>query len=104
MSTTGGATAEGPVSHYLGGLAAVLGHFDEADSFFAQAAAMNDRMGAKFFAARTDLLWGKMLVERQAPGDIGKARELLTRAHTAAAAHGYGTVERRAAAALQGLH
>ena len=103
LSTTGGATAEGPVSHYLGGLAAVLGHFDEADNYFAQAAAMNDRMGAKFFAARTDLLWGKMLVERQAPGDTGKARKLLTRAHTAAAAHGYGTVERRAAVALRAL-
>jgi hypothetical protein len=42
-----------------------------------------------------------MLAERKAPGDTEKARVLLTKAHSAAAAHGYGTVERRAAAALQ---
>jgi hypothetical protein len=36
-------------------------------------------------------------------GDTGKARDLLTRAHATAAAHRYATVERRAAAALQGL-
>jgi hypothetical protein len=99
-----GASALGPVSHYLGGLATVLGHYDEADAYFAQSAAMSDRMAATFFAARTELLWGRMLAERGAPGDTDKARDLLTRAHATAAAHGYGTVERRAAAALQSLH
>ena len=64
---------------------------------------MSDRMGAKFFAARTDLLWGRMLAERKAQGDTEKARDLLTKAHTAAVVHGYGTVERRAAAASAGL-
>ena len=98
-----GVAVGAPVSHHLGGLATVLGHYDEADAYFRRAAAMNDRMGAKFFAARTSLLWGRMLVERQAPGDIRKARELLTRAHTTAAANGYGVVERRAAAALERL-
>jgi hypothetical protein len=96
-----GASALGPVSHYLGGLAAVLGRYDEADTYFAQSASLGDRMGATFFAARTDLLWGRMLAERKAPGDTDKARDLLTQAHSAAVAHGYGTVERRAAAALR---
>ena len=96
-----GVSVEGPVSHYLGALAAVLGRYDEADSYFTEAAAMNERMGAKYFAARTDLQWGKMLAERQTPGDAKKARELLTKAQTAAAANGYWTVERRAMAALQ---
>ena len=96
-----GASALGPVSHYLGGLAAVLGRYDEADTYFAQSASLGDRMGAKFFTARTDLLWGRMLAERKAPGDTDKARDLLTQAHSAAVAHGYGTVERRAAAALR---
>jgi len=98
-----GASAEGPVSHYLGGLATVLGRHDEADTYFARSAAMNDRIGARFFAARTDLQWGTSLAERQRPGDPAGARDLLTRAHTAGRAHGYGTVERRAAAALRGL-
>jgi tetratricopeptide (TPR) repeat protein len=102
MATTG-TTAEGPVSHYLGGLATVLGRYDDADAYFARSAAFSDRIGAKFFAARTDILWGRMLAERRAPGDTQKARELLSKAHTSAAAHGYANVEQRAAAALQQL-
>ena len=98
-----GLTVEGPVSHYLGGLATVLGRYDEADTYFAHAAAFNDRADAKFFAARTNLSWGTMLAERNAPGDTERARDLLTKAHTAAAAHGYANVERRAAEALQHL-
>ena len=96
------ASAEGPVSHYLGGLAAVLGRYDEAEVYFAQSAAFSERVGAKFFAARTNLTWGRMLIERQAPGDAERAQDLLAAAHTAATANGYGNVERRAAAALQG--
>lgn len=42
-----------------------------------------------------------MLAERHASGDIEKARDLLTKAHAVAVANGYGTVERRATAALQ---
>jgi len=100
-STAGGASTQGPVSHFLGGLATVLGRYADADLYFAQAAASSDRAGAKFFAARTNLMWGKMLAERQAPGDTDNARELLNKAHSAAKAHGYGNLERRAAAALE---
>jgi class 3 adenylate cyclase/tetratricopeptide (TPR) repeat protein len=96
-----GSTASGPVSHYLGGLATVLGRYDEADAHFAQSAAMSERMGAKFFAARTDLLWGKMLTERKASGDIEMARDHLTKAYTVAAANGYANVERRATETLR---
>jgi hypothetical protein len=64
---------------------------------------MSARMNAKFFGAMTDLLWGSMLVERRADGDTEKARDLLTKAQVAAAAHGYGSVERRAVAALRRL-
>jgi class 3 adenylate cyclase/tetratricopeptide (TPR) repeat protein len=99
-SATGGPTVEGPVSHTLGGLATLLGRYDEADAYFAHSAASSERAQAKFFAARTHLLWGRMLAERAHPGDTEKARELLTMAHTAAVANGYGAVERRAAAAL----
>jgi hypothetical protein len=37
------------------------------------------------------------------PGDAETARDLLTKSHATAAEHGYGNVERRAAAALQDL-
>jgi class 3 adenylate cyclase len=100
-STTSGPTVEGPVSLFVGGLATVLGRYDEADSYFAQSAASSERAKAKFFAARTELLWGRMLAERGGPGDIQKARGLLTKAHSSAATNGYGTIVRRAAAALQ---
>jgi len=103
FSTAGGASAQGPVSSYLGGLATVLGRYDEADACFAQSAAMSARIGTKYYAALTDLRWGKMLAERKAPGDTEKARELLTRACTVAAANTYGTIERRATEALSHL-
>jgi len=98
-----GATCEGPVSHYLGGLAAVQGRYDEAESYFVQSATLCERMGAKFFGARTDLLWGRMRAERGDPGDMENARRLLDRAHSVADAQGYLTVQRRAAAAIHTL-
>jgi tetratricopeptide (TPR) repeat protein len=98
-----GITAQGPVSHYLGGLASVLGRYDEANVYFGKASVTNSRTRARFFSAQTDLLWGKMLAERKAPGDAGKARDLLTNAHAVAATSGYGNVERQAADALKRL-
>jgi class 3 adenylate cyclase/tetratricopeptide (TPR) repeat protein len=102
LPATGG-SALGPVSHYLGGLATVLGRYDQADAYFAQASEFSDRIGAKFFAARTDLLWGRMLTERRRPGDWERAQVLLSQARGAAATYGYRNVERRAAAALEQL-
>ncbi len=100
---SGSVTASGLVSHSLGGLATVLGRYDEADAYFTRSSATSARMKAKFYGAITDLFWGNMLAEREAEGDTDKARDLLTKAHTAAVAHGYGNVERRSAAAIQDL-
>jgi tetratricopeptide (TPR) repeat protein len=93
----------GPVGTYLGGLAGLLGRYDEADSYFARAAEMSERLGARFFAARTDLWWGEMLTERAAPGDAERARDLLEKAESVAKARGYAGVEQRATRALQDL-
>jgi class 3 adenylate cyclase len=93
----------GPISRTLGGLATVLHRFSEAESYFSHSAAISDRVGAKFFAARSDLSWGKMLLERRDSGDPERARELLTRAQAAGTTHGYGTIARRAASALAEL-
>ena len=102
-STEGSAAIEGPVAHYLGGLATVLGRYDDADAYFTQAAASCERADAKFFAARTNLSWGTDARRARRSGDAERARELLTEAQTAAEAYGYANVERRAAAALQHL-
>ena len=96
-------TAEGPVAHFLGGLAGVLGRYEAADEYFTRAAALSARVDAKFFAARTGLAWARLLIARGASGDAVKARVLLTNALGTATAHGYATVERHAAAALQQL-
>lgn len=97
------AWGSGPVSHYLGALAAVLGRLDQADAYFARAAALSLRMSANFDAARTNLSWGKMLAERSGPGDLVRARGLLTTSHSTAVARGYRGVERRAIEALEHL-
>jgi ATP/maltotriose-dependent transcriptional regulator MalT len=91
-----GASVLAPVSMYLGGLATVLGRYDAADEYLTQSAGMSARLGAKFFAARTDLLRGRMLVARGARADAAQARELLTRARDAAVRHKYGNVQRLA--------
>jgi tetratricopeptide (TPR) repeat protein len=103
VGTVGRLLVDEPVSHVLGGLATVLGRYDEADAYYAHAAAFNDRAAAKFLAANNNLFWAAMLTERDAPGDNERARELLTRAQTAAAANGYAGIERRATEALEHL-
>jgi hypothetical protein len=98
---TSGITTTGPVSLYLGGLAAVLCRYDDADAYFTEASVTSHRPNAKFYEARTDVWWGRMLAKRQAPADTDKARDLLTKGRTIAVANGYGHVERQAVEALQ---
>jgi DNA-binding SARP family transcriptional activator len=98
-----GVTAEGPVCYFLGGLCSLLEHYDDAETYFAASAAFSERHHAKFFAARTNLLWGQMLVARGTPGDAEKARSLLGQARSSAADHGFGLVQRRAEADLRCL-
>jgi class 3 adenylate cyclase len=103
FSSAGGVTAEGPVSLVLGGLATVLERYDDAERDFIYASAFNDRVGARFFAARTALLWGQMLAARGGPTDYERASELVSRAQSDAATHGYRGIERRATAILESL-
>jgi hypothetical protein len=94
-------STDGPVCLYLGGLCALLGRYAEADAYFAQSADFCIRAGASSFAAQTDLWWGRLLAERNSPGDGERARELVSRAHASALARGYGGIERDAAEALR---
>ena len=90
----------GPVNHYLGVLDATLGRHPEAESHFEAAAAMDERMGAPTWLARTHLEWARMLLARRGAGDAERARELLGQALATARELGLGAVERRAVALL----
>ena len=67
-----------------------------------RATAVSERAGAAYYAARTALSWGRMLLERGRPDETGRAAELLGRARTLAEQHGYANVARRARLALGG--
>lgn len=92
-----------PVATYLGGLATVVDRFEEAESYFVQAAELNTRGEMRYAEAYTHMLWGRMLRTRDEPGDADRADELLERARESAAARGYAMVEGRAIAELSKL-
>jgi tetratricopeptide (TPR) repeat protein len=79
-----GATADyistGAVSRYLGLLSSVLRRLDEADRHFDDALKMNDRMGARPWAAQTLFDHARMLLARDLPGDGERGSGLLARA------------------------
>jgi len=90
----------GPVSHYLGGLAALLDRVEEADHFLAASAQWCRRVEAPFFAARTDLVWGRLWADHPGPGSATRARDLLDRAIHTSRKHGCAGLVGQADAAL----
>jgi class 3 adenylate cyclase len=91
----------GCVDHYVALLAAGLDRLDDADTRFAQAAGVHERLGAPALLARTRLEWAQMLLKRAREDDGGRAHQLLGQALGTARELGLGTIERRAAALLQ---
>src|SRR5262249_44485302 len=79
---------QGPVSHYLGILAATLGGYDEAAQRFEDALAGEAQMGARPWRARTQCAYPEMLVARGQPADRKSALELVGEALAAASAIG----------------
>ncbi len=90
----------GTVAFHLGLLAATTGDFDTAASDFAHAAAIEERIGAPTWLARTRLEWARMLLRRSGPGDAQQARDLLTQAIDVARELGLPRVEADAEALL----
>jgi ATP/maltotriose-dependent transcriptional regulator MalT len=74
----------GSAAYYLGLLATTLERWDAAESYFEQALAMNERMGALPFVAHTQHAWAEMLLHRGKPSDRQQALD-LTRAALATA-------------------
>jgi DNA-binding SARP family transcriptional activator/tetratricopeptide (TPR) repeat protein len=67
----------GSASRYLGVLAAMIGRPDDAESHFEDALAMNSRIGARPWVANTQYDYARTLLDRDAPGDAGRAEELI---------------------------
>ena len=90
----------GTVAFHLGLLATTTGDFDAAESDFAHAEAIEERIGAPTWQARTRLEWARMLLRRSGPGDSERARELLSQALGTAREYGLARVEAQAGALL----
>ncbi len=89
-----------PVAMFLGGLAGVLGRYDESEAYFEQAHELSRRGGMRFAEVHIDLLWGRMLFRRGERRDHERARGLLERARVGAISSGYSMLDRRAAVEL----
>jgi tetratricopeptide (TPR) repeat protein len=99
-----GVASDGPVVHYLAGLATVIGEPDLADHLFAEALEAASSVGAQFFAARTQLDWAQMLLARNGSGDDRRAQAMLDEAVETSLDRGYAVVTRRAIEARSSLH
>ncbi len=76
------AACDGPAARVVGGLAALVGAWDEAERLFEAASAMCLRLGSPPWLARTRLDWARMLERR---GDrVDEERALGLRAQAAA--------------------
>ena len=82
----------GSAHAYLGLLAATFGDQDVAARHFDAALAMNERMGARPFLARTQLWYARLLIARDGPGDRGRASALLTASREIADACGMASL------------
>jgi hypothetical protein len=73
----GNVVTQGSYGLPCGLLAACLGRWDDAEGHFTDALAMNERFGARPSIVRTRRAWASMLLDRNAPGDAARARELI---------------------------
>src|SRR5688500_10665388 len=87
----------GAASRFLGQLSATMGQWQEAESHFDQALAMNARMGTKPWLAHTQFQYARMLLERSIAGDIERARTLLDESETISRQLGMRSLETRIA-------
>ncbi len=101
--TFNGITSREPVAMYLGGMAGVLGRYDEAERYFEEADDLNKRGAMRYAEAQTNLWWGRALLARGGSGDLEQARDLFDTARMIAVDHGYSLVERRTADELSNL-
>jgi class 3 adenylate cyclase/tetratricopeptide (TPR) repeat protein len=87
----------GAVARSLGLAAATLERWDDAERHFQNALALNDRLGARPWLARSQEDYARMLFERGGPGDEDRAQQLLLEARNCFSELGMKSRARRAA-------
>jgi tetratricopeptide (TPR) repeat protein len=92
----------GSLQRPLGRLAALLELFDESEAHFKEAIEVNERMGARGWAARSRYDFARMLITRDGPGDRENAEQLLSVAILAAQDLGMRLLAQEASASLGG--
>jgi tetratricopeptide (TPR) repeat protein len=93
-----GGTTYGHVRTYVGLLAATLGWDDLADEHLGLASRILEEKRMLLWASRTRLGWAEALAGR---GEAERAQAQAARALALAREHGYGAIERRAAAVVE---
>jgi tetratricopeptide (TPR) repeat protein len=88
----------GAVARALGILASMLGDLDLAEGHFATAVAVNQRLGAHLWVARSQYDWARLLLAADRLGDRERARGLLEQASATAVAVGSVDLQTRIAA------
>ena len=86
----------GSVDQHLGNLAVTLGRFEEAEGHFREATALDTKVGAAGWLARTQVGSARLLLRRGRPTDARRAAELLHGAEATAGRLGLRGVEREA--------
>ncbi|HEX4892346.1 MAG TPA: LuxR C-terminal-related transcriptional regulator, partial [Hyphomicrobiaceae bacterium] len=99
----GGTGFWGSSGRYLGQLAGVLGNWQTAERHFAEALAMNAKVGARLQLAHTHYDFARMLLDRGWPGDSKPAVEHLVTAARIAEELGLVALAEKVAACREGL-
>lgn len=96
-----GAGYFGSVAHYVGVLAAAMGHWTEATQSFEAARASEARMGTRPWPVRIDVAYAAMLLQRGVADDREKAHALLEPALHRARELGMTALAERAQALIE---
>jgi hypothetical protein len=98
-----GVLALGAVARPLARAATLLGHYDQAEQWFAIAHDIHRRLQAPYWTARGELDHADLCSIRRTEGDLTRARDLATTAAAAAAQYGCAGLMKRAEILLANL-
>ena len=90
----------GPVSHYIGGLAALMGNDSAARRHYEDALVIEGRTGSRHWVARTQIAYGRLLLRSRRPGDAERGARLVASGRAIAEELGLEPVVHEADAAV----